>query len=178
MANTQKKNIISSVQSSVIDAKNFALIQFEKTTHKELESLKKAMLKDEAKIKVIKNTLFEKALNKLSEKETVFKSISKAFFPLKERSAILTFTGDWSTALKSFYNKIKDSEKFSFKFGLIENVAYDSSGMKALSTLPSKSELMGKLIGTMLNPMARTVRTMQNPMQKLVYVLSQKSKQS
>ena len=41
MANTQKNDIISSVQSSVIDAKNFALIQFEKTTHKELESLKK-----------------------------------------------------------------------------------------------------------------------------------------
>lgn len=178
MANTQKKDIVSTVQSAITDSKNFALIQFEKTTHKDLETLKKDLLKENAKIKVIKNTLFEKAVNKLSENNIVLKSISKSFFPLKERSALLTFAGDWSLALKSFYNKIKSSENFSFKFGLIENAAYDATGMKALATLPGKIELMGKLIGTMKNPMTRTVMTMKNPMQKLVFVLSQKSKQS
>jgi large subunit ribosomal protein L10 len=177
MANTQKKDIVSSVQSAIEGGKNFALIQFEKTTHKDLEGIKKDLLKKDAKIKVIKNTLFEKAVNILSEKNSSFKSISKSFFPLKARSALLTFNSDWSDALKAFYTKIKGSESFSFKFGLIENTPYDAKGMNALATLPGKTELMGKLIGTMKNPMARTVATIKNPMQKFVYVLSAKAKQ-
>ncbi|MBP9691697.1 50S ribosomal protein L10, partial [Candidatus Woesebacteria bacterium] len=86
MANVQKTDIVSSVEKSLQDSKNFALVQFDKTTHKDLEGLRRDLRKQDAEIKVIKNTLFEKAVNKLSQTQKEFQHIREAFFPLKDKS--------------------------------------------------------------------------------------------
>lgn len=177
MVNTQKKGIVSSVIDVLTNANNFALIQFEKTTHKDLETLRKDLKKKDAKMQVVKNTLFEKAVNKLSEKSKEYREVRDKHFPLKQKSAVIMFKGDWADALKTYFTTAKDNEAFSFKFGLIENNAYDAEGMKKLAQLPGKDELVAKLLGAMKNPMVRTTQAIKNPMQKFVYVLNAKAKQ-
>lgn len=177
MANTQKKGIVSSVTDILKNANNFALIQFEKTTHKDLETLRRDLKKKDAKLQVVKNTLFEKAVNKLSEEKKEYRDVRDNHFPLKQTSAVIMFKGDWADALKAYFTTVKENESFSFKFGLIENTAYDADGMKKLAQLPGKDELIAKLIGTMKNPMARTTRALTNPMQKFVYILNAKANQ-
>ncbi len=177
MANVQKTDIVSSVEKSLQDSKNFALVQFDKTTHKDLEGLRRDLRKQDAEIKVIKNTLFEKAVNKLSQTQKEFQHIREAFFPLKDKSAIVTFGGDWAEGLKAYFNVSKANESFSFKFGLIENTAYDADGMTKLAQLPGKDQLVAKLLGAMMNPVVRTTRAIKNPMQKFVYVLNAKASQ-
>ncbi len=177
MVNTQKKDIVSSVSDILKNAQNFALIQFEKTTHKDLETLRKDLKKKDAQLQVVKNTLFEKAVNKLSEEKAEYREVREKFFPLKDKSAVIMFKGDWIDGLKTYFSQAKDNESFSFKFGLIEDNAYDAEGLKKLSQLPGKDELVAKLIGSMKNPMARTTRALTFNMQKLVYVLNQKAQQ-
>lgn len=176
MANTQKTDIVSSVIENLQSSKNFALIQFEKTTHKALEGLRKDLRAKDAHVKVIKNTLFEKAVNKLSQEAREFEGVQKQF-PLKEKSAVITFAGDWAEGLKAFFNVAKANESFSFKLGMIENTAYDAEGMTKLAQLPGKDQLVAKLLGAMMNPMVRTTRAMKNPMQKLVFVLNAKAQE-
>lgn len=177
MANSNKKNIVTVAQKVIQENTNFAVIQISNSKHKDLEALRKELLNKNSKIKVIKNTLFEKAVNKLSQSSAVYKKIRTSFFPLRSRSAILTFSSDWADGLKTFYNKIKDSETFAFKFGVIDNNTYDEKSMVALSKLPSKTELVGQFIGIIKNPVSKTVSSLKNPMQSLVFILSQKSKQ-
>jgi len=178
MSNTQKTDIVSSVIESLQASKNFALVQFEKTTHKSLEGLRAELRTSDAQMKVIKNTLFEKAVNKLSEDEKGYQEIRSSFFPLREKSALITFTGDWATGLKAYFNAAKANEAFSFKFGMIENMAYDSEGMTKLAQLPAKHQLVAQLLGAMMNPIVRTTRAMKNPMQKLVFVLNAKAQEN
>lgn len=175
MANTQKKDIVASVTDSIQNEVNFALIEFDKVTHKNFESMRRDMKKLGVKMNVIKNTLFEKSVNKLSQTSATYKKISAEHFPLEKKSALLTFAEDWVEGLKKFKKFSEENENLLFKLGLIEKVIYNQEGLTKLSLLPSKDQLMAQLIGTIKNPMARTTRSLTSPMQKLVYVLSQKS---
>ena len=177
MASKKKVDIVDKVTGSINENTNFALIKFEKTTHKTLEGLRRELKKSESKITVVKNTLFEKAINRMSQTKTDFVEISKKSFPLKEKSALLVLHGDWIEGLKGYYEKIKDNKSFSFKFGYLDQQVYDANDLVKLSKLPGKLELRAKLIGVMKNPMTRTTRALKYNMQQLVYILSQKSQQ-
>ncbi len=177
MANTKKSDIVAEISESLQSGANFALIKFEKTTHKTLEELRRQLRKNDAKISVIKNTLFEKAINKLSEKEKTFTEIRQKQFPIKDRTALVMFEGEWIEALKTYFNFSKKDEAYGFKFGRIDNNVYNDAQLTQLAQLPAKDQLVARLIGTMKNPIARTTRAMKFNAQKLVYVLSQKAQQ-
>lgn len=177
MANTKKSDIVAEISESLKSGSNFALIKFEKATHKTLEDLRKQLRTSNAKINVIKNTLFEKAINKLSESEKTFTHIRQQQFPIKDRTALVVFKGDWAEGLKTYFTFSKKDEAFGFKFGRIDNTVYNDTQLVQLAQLPGKDQLVAKLIGTMKNPMARTARALTFNAQKLVYVLSQKAQQ-
>src|SRR3989344_4665439 len=153
MANLQKKSIVDSLIEAIKTA-NFALITFEKTTHGSLEKLRRDLKKQDTSFKVIKNVLFEKAVNKLSQSEKAFRDISTKTLPLVNKSAILIFKGEWLDGLKKYYSIIKEDEN-----------------------LPGKDQLIANIIGSLKNPMTRTTRALTYNMQKFVYILSQKSQQ-
>ena len=175
MANQKKSDIIADVTKSLENGANFALITFEKSTHKSLEDLRNELRKSNAKINVVKNTLFEKAVNKLAETEKEFSDVRKNQFPLKNKIAIMSFKGDWMGAVKAYFDFTKKAETFGFKFGKIDNIVYGDRDLVRLAELPSKEQLIAKLTGTMKNPMARTTRALTSNMQKLVYILSSKA---
>ncbi len=177
MANTQKTSIASAFLENIKENGNFAIISFEKATHQTLEGLRKKLRAKETYLNVVKNTLFEKAVNKLSNENRQFNEVRKSFFPLQNRNILMTFKGDWSDALKEVAKFMKDNEAFSFKFGQIDATVYNQTDMVKLSQLPGRQELMGKLVGVMKNPMARTARALTFNMQKFVYILSEKAKQ-
>jgi len=171
---TKKTSIVSSLFDTIKTTQNFVLVQFEKTSHQTLESLRKGLKKKDTKFQVVKNTLFEKAMHQLSQKEAHLREV-KAHLPLKERSAVLMFKGDWVDALKSYFDTTKEIETFKFKFGLLDKVLYDARGLSRLATLPGKDQLVAKMLGSMKNPTTRAVMAMKSPMQKLVFVLNAKS---
>ncbi len=178
MPNTQKKDIVASVTDSIKNDANFALVEFDNISHIQFEAMRRDLKKIGAKLQVIKNTLFEKAVNQLSQTNDSYKKIREQSFPLQNKSALLTFAEDWMNGLKKYQEFSKENEHLLFKLGLIEKVPYNQEGLTKLSLLPSKGELIAKFIGIIKNPMARTTRSLKSPLQKLVYVLSQRSQQA
>ena len=166
MAHKSKVAIVDKVTQSIQDNSNFALIKFEKTTHKTLEELRRELRKSESTIQVIKNTLFEKAINKLSQSKKEFGEMSKKAFPLKDKSALLVLHGDWIEGLKAYYDKVKENESFSFKVGMLDNQVYNDADLVKLAQLPGKDQLRAKLVGVMMNPVVRTTRALSFNMQK------------
>ncbi|KKQ38612.1 MAG: 50S ribosomal protein L10 [Candidatus Roizmanbacteria bacterium GW2011_GWA2_37_7] len=178
MANKQKKNIVASITDSIKDELNFALVQFENISHQSMESMRHDLKKAGAKLQVVKNTLFEKSVNQLSQTNSAYKKIRKESFPLKDKSALISFTGEWINGLKKYYEFSKDNDNLSFKLGVIDKVFFNHEGLTKLAQLPGKDQLMAQLIGIIKNPITKTTRALSSPMQKLVFVLSQKSKQT
>ena len=44
--------------------------------------------------------------------------------------------------------------------GVVENAYYDKAGMEALSQIPSREELLGKLLGSIQSPIANLARVL------------------
>ncbi len=54
----------------------------------------------------------------------------------------------------------KDHERFVIMGGALPNAVMSAKDVKALATMPSREELLAKLVGTMQAPIAKLVRTM------------------
>lgn len=169
---SQVDRLIEDLQTSV----NFVLVQFDKTTHQSLESLRKELKKSEARITVVKNTLFEKAIYKISSKNKLLLSFKKKFLPLELTTALLIFKSDWSKGISSFFQYSKRDQTLSFKAAILDGVIYPAEEVTRIAQLPSKVELIAKLLGSIQNPSTRFVYATKYGMQKLVYILQTKSK--
>lgn len=180
MKNQKKLSQQSLVSDFLKKSENFALIKFEKTTHVALENLRKELRKADARVKVIKNTVFTKAINKLAaEKEyRDLHDFQKKARDLKESTAILSLGKEWSNGLNAFAKVAKTDTTLSFKLGYLDKTAYDGTALDAISRLPSKAELLGKIIGSMKSPLHRFVYAIKFPAQKFALVLNAKSKKA
>ncbi len=176
MATQQKQKQIDSLTDKLSKDNNFILLQFDKTTHQSLETLRHNLKKTNSFLKVLKNTLFEKAINKLSSSNKLFTEFRKKFLPLKDTSAILTFTGDWSEGLHAVSEFMQKEKSLSFKSGVLDKQVYEMAEVVRISKLPSKTVLMGNLISSLKSPAAHLTNSFKFNMIKFVYILQQKSK--
>lgn len=176
MINTVKKAQVDSIKKVLDENPNFMLIKIGKTTHQGLESLRKELRKNDSKVKVIKNTLFEKSVNKFAQKKPLFRDLKKSFFPLKETSALITLGNRWNEGLKTVFDYVKKDNSLSFKMALLDNTLYDADKTSKIAQLPSREELLGKIIGSMKSPMSKFVYSLKFNTNKFVYILQTKSK--
>ncbi len=154
---------------------NFVFIRLITPTHQALETLRKELKKSQSKFSVTKNTLFEKTINKLSTTNNLYSSIKKSFFPLKDPSALLVLSVDWSQGLSAFYQFIKKEKTLSFKFGVLDGKTYKDSELLIIAQLPPKDQLIANIIGSFKSPSSRLVYSMKFNLNKLVYLLKNKS---
>lgn len=176
MANAKKQSQLQNLTEVLTNSSNFALIKHEKTKHTSLEKLRKELKKNETSVQVVKNSILEKAVRKLSQKDASMKKFASTVFPLKETTAIIAFKSDWSAGLSAFHNYTEKEQTLSFKAAVLDKSVYNANDLVKIAKLPSRPELMAKVIGSMKSPMYGLVYNMKFNMQKLVYVLNEKSK--
>ncbi len=68
-------------------------------------------------------------------------------------------------------NKLEDAEVLTVKVGMVEGKVIGVDEVKALATLPSREELIAKLLGSMNAPISNTVNVLQGVIRNAVYVL-------
>lgn len=177
MTSPAKKNIVQYVVDAIKNNANFAIVKFEKTKHTALEDLRKELQKASSQVKVIKNSLLTKALQKLSSSDTVLQDFKKHILPLKENSAVVLFSNQWDSGLSAFYKFAKNDKTLFFKVGILEKQIYDAKQLETIAQLPGKDVLAGKIISSLKSPSGTFVYALKYNMQKFAYILSQKSKQ-
>ena len=102
-------------------------------------------------LRVLKNTLARRAVM-----GTPFEGLSGHMVgPL-----IYGMSKDPVAAAKVLNDFAKSNEKLVLKAGAMPNVPLDAKGVKALATMPSRDELLAKLLGTMQAPIAKFVQTL------------------
>lgn len=178
MKNQKKLSQRTEVSDFLKESGNFALIRFEKTTHIALEGLRRELRKAGATLKVVKNTILTKSINQLaSEKEySDLHSFQKIVKGIKENTAVVSLGKDWSNGLNAFAKVAQTDKTISFKMGYLDHTSYEGAKMEAISKLPSRGELIAKIIGSLKSPTSRFVYALKFPAQKFAMVLNAKVK--
>lgn len=117
-----------------------------------------------AEYKVCKNTLIGIALGDAPFKEQLKDS-------LKGCTGIVFGYDDPVVAVKRTIEYSEKNEKFKLKQGVVEGKVYSPKELKEISKLPSKSVLLGMLLGGMSSPLTKMAYAMQAVNQKLLHAL-------
>lgn len=155
MDRSQKEAMVAEFKDIFENALSGVLVNFQGSTVESLTALRKTLNEKGAKFKVLKNTLA-----RLASKGTAYEGLSDQF---KETRAIVYSTVDPIANAKVMAEVAKDDEKFQIIAGLLvageAGKLLDAAGVVALSKLPSKEELLAKLLYVLNAPATNFART-------------------
>ena len=156
---TEKAVVIEEIAAEVASAQSIVVAEYRGLDVAAVTVLRKNAREAGVYLRVLKNTLARRALA-----NTPFEGLSdKLTGPL-----IYAVGKDPVAAAKVLAEFSKTNDKLVIKAGSLPNSVLDANGIKALATMPSRDELLSKLLGTMQAPIAQFVRTLNEVPTKFV----------
>lgn len=155
----EKAIVIEEVTTQVAKAQSIVVAEYRGLDVASVTVLRKTARESGVYLRVLKNSLARRAVA-----GTPFEALSdKLVGPL-----IYGISADPVNAAKVLSAFAKDNDKLIIKAGALPNSLLDVNGVKALATMPSREELLSKLLGTMQAPIAQFVRTLNEVPTKFV----------
>ena len=146
------------------NGKTIAFVDYRGITVAEDTALRKKFRENGCDYKVYKNRLMLKALSDLG--------IECSENYLEGTTAVAIGYEDEVAPAKIVCDFINDSKKMAIKFGILNGVSVDAHNIEALAKLPSKEELIAKLLGTLNNTASSLCRVLSAPTRGLVVALN------
>ena len=140
------------------------VVDYRGLTVKESEALRRSIREADAVMKVYKNSLVELAL-----KELDMPSMGDV---LAGPSAFVFADGDPVASAKALKDFAKANENLVIKGGIMDGAFVDAEAVEKIAALPSREELIAKLLGTIQNPLQQIVRVLNGPMESFARVVS------
>jgi len=171
MKKVEKSFFIDNLAEELKSSSSVVLVDFTGLSVKKQQELKKALRAANAKLVVVKNTLFKLSTKKADLSENV--STDEV---LSGPTALVLGNEDPIAPLQILAKFAKDNEIPKFKVGIVEGSFQDKEALTKLASLPKKEVLLSQVVGSFASPLYSLVGTLQGNMQKLIYVLSAKAK--
>ena len=175
----QKAELMAQYQE-VVSNSNFVVIETNKVPARAMTTLRKLLSEVDAKLYVIKNTVFEKAAEK-NEKlvgqtyvgplavidggKDVSTAIKKLDDAAKEAKSILSLTGADEKTVSGYV-------PFTYKFGYVSGSFLNDTDVVRLSKLPDRKTVLAQFVGTLAAPISGLLNVMQGVPRAFVYVLT------
>jgi len=148
----EKKPIVDEISELLKTAKAAVLVDYRGLTVEQDTNLRKQLREAGVTYKVYKNTMINFAV-----KGTEFEELSKH---LEGPTAIAVSDTDATAPARVLYNFSKDAEALELKAGVVEGTFYDANGMMAVASVPSREELLSKLLGSIQSPITNFARVL------------------
>lgn len=159
----QKQEALQSLQTKLKESKSVVFSSDNGSNVKTIESLRKELKANNAEYLVVKKTLLRKAIKDMGETEELEQLTG---------SVALTLSYQDEVAGAKILNKYaKDSETLKMSGGILENNFILPEMVKRLATLPSREELLTKLVGSLNSPISGLVRVLAGTTRNFVGVL-------
>ena len=159
----QKQAVVAEVSTRLALAQAVIVAEYRGLDVGRVTQLRAKAKKSGMYLRVLKNTLARRAV-----KGTPFeKLIDKMVGPLMYGIATDPVAG--AKVLSEF---ARENEHFVIRGGAMPNTLMSDKDVKALALLPSREELLSKLVGTMLAPLAKLARTLNEVPGKFVRTLA------
>ena len=155
----EKAAVIEEVSAQVAQAGSIVLAEYRCLTVEKITQLRKQARESGVYLRVLKNTLVRRAV-----KDTPYEKLADQMVgPL-----MYGISADPVAPAKLIASFAKANDQLVVKGGAMPNVVMDVAGVQALATMPSREELLAKLLGTMQAPVATFVRTLNEVPTKFV----------
>ena len=165
VSRAKKKEQVEKLSGDLKNVSNMVVATYTKLTVAQDYELRKALRGAGAKYRVVKNTLAEKAA-----KDT---KVEGALKDLAGVTSIAYTTGDPVAMAKALTKYAKDTPEFTFKVGVVEGRVINIKEIEALATMPSKEELMSKLLFLINAPAQRLATAINAVPRNLAVVINQ-----
>ena len=145
-----KQPIVEEISANIKDAQSVVLVDYRGLTVEQDTRLRKEMREAGITYKVYKNTMMNFA----------FKGTDcEPLLPyLEGPSAVAISTTDATAPARIICKFAKDASKLEVKGGIVEGIAYDAKGIAEIAKIPSREELLSKLLGSIQSPVSNFAR--------------------
>ncbi|MDP2881259.1 MAG: 50S ribosomal protein L10 [Azonexus sp.] len=144
-----KKAVVAEVSAQVANAQTIAIAEYRGIEVGDLTVLRKKARESGVYLRVLKNTLVRRAVA-----DTSFAGLADHMVgPL-----IYSVSADPVAAAKVLSDFAKTNDKLVLKAGSYAGTVLDKAGLQALASVPSREELLSKLLYVMQAPVAGFVR--------------------
>ena len=165
---SEKAGVVEDIGAQIADAQSIIVAEYRGLGVGAITALRKQARNSGVHLRVLKNTLARRAVA-----GTPFEGLASHLVgPL-----MYGISKDPVAAAKVLNDFAKGNDKLVLKAGAMPNFVMDAAGVKALATMPSRDELLAKLLGTMQAPIAQFVRTLNEVPGKFVRTLAALEKQ-
>ena len=147
-----KQPIVAEISEAIKDAQSVVLVDYRGLTVEQDTTLRKQLREAGVTYKVYKNTMMNFAF-----KGTDFEGLAPY---LEGPSAVAISTEDATAPARILAKFAKDAKALEIKAGVVEGIVYDANGMQAIAQIPSRDELISKLLGSLQSPITNFARVM------------------
>ena len=145
-----KQPIVDKIAEEIKDAQSVVLVDYRGLTVAQDTELRKQLREAGVIYKVYKNTMMKRAFE-----GTEFAALDDC---LEGPSAIAISKDDATAPARILYKFAQDAPALELKGGVVEGTAYDVAGISELAKIPSRDELLSKLLGSLQSPITNFAR--------------------
>jgi len=147
-----KQPIVAEISDLLNGAASAVAVDYRGLTVAQDTELRKQLREAGVTYKVYKNTLIRRAAE-----GTDFAALDPH---LEGPTAIAVSKDDATAPARILAEFAKKADKLEIKAGIVEGAYYDAKGMQAISSIPSREVLLGRLFGSMKSPIANFARVL------------------
>lgn len=140
----QKKALLDEYKSLLKENKGYITVDTEKIDAVTLTELKLKLKELGSNVTVVKNKIFKIALNDEDQ------PVETTNFDYQ--TAVIPYNDDPTQIAKMVKEVQEDTEEFEAKYGVVEGKYLDAKRVMELAEIPSREELLAKLVGSMSSP--------------------------
>ena len=147
-----KQPIAQAIADDIKDAQSVVLVDYRGLTVAQDTELRKQLREAGVIYKVCKNTMMKRAFE-----GTEFAGLEEY---LEGPSALVVSKDDATAPARIICKFAKTAEALEVKAGVVEGNVYDAAGINELSKVPSREELLSKLLGSLQSPITNLARVL------------------
>lgn len=139
----QKKQLVEDITAKMQNAGSTVVVEYRGLTVAESTELRKLLREENVELTVYKNTMVQRATEKLGYDELLPSLTGPNAYAISE---------DQVAASRILCKFAKKHDKLIVKAGVVDNQVVDSDKLKELSTLPNKDGMISMLLGCLQSP--------------------------
>ena len=147
-----KQPVVQEISENIKDAQSIVLVDYRGLTVEQDTRLRKELREAGITYKVYKNTMMNFAF-----KGTDYEALTPY---LEGPSAIAISNSDATAPARILCKFAKEASKLEVKGGMVEGIAYDAAGIMDIAKIPSREELISKLLASLQSPITNFARVM------------------
>jgi large subunit ribosomal protein L10 len=158
-----KKEVVAEVSARLAKAQTVVLAEYRGLAVEQITALRSQARASGVYLRVLKNTLARRAVQGTPFEKLADQMVGPLAYGISD---------DPVAAAKVLHTYAKGNDKLVIKGGAMPNYLMNAKEVGNLATMPSRDELLAKLLGTMQAPVAKFVQTLNEVPGKFVRTLA------